>query len=251
MDDTAGETGKDGLSRRSMIRRAAAAGAIAWSAPVIIDSLTSPAAAATACTGPCYRFGIRAAAIGTACPVNTKNLTAPPSDCQPAEPCATPVEPNASGGSYLPFYGITYNTTLSANNCTISGSTCTGGTATTECWVPSGAGATQLNVKRVWDVNIATFTSRIPLTTCASPDLYAAVAGVNDRDNVSCCGVSNYPGSPYSGTATTCQPSGFNNSATLTGGPSSYQVTWIFDANNQANASQSGTYQFTIGCACV
>ena len=33
------------LSRRSMLKRAAAAGAVAWTAPVIIDSLASPAAA--------------------------------------------------------------------------------------------------------------------------------------------------------------------------------------------------------------
>jgi hypothetical protein len=40
--------GKRGLSRRQMIRAAAATGAAAWTAPVIIDSLSSPAAA-TSC----------------------------------------------------------------------------------------------------------------------------------------------------------------------------------------------------------
>jgi hypothetical protein len=34
-----------GLSRRTMLKRAAAAGALAWTAPVIVDSLASPAAA--------------------------------------------------------------------------------------------------------------------------------------------------------------------------------------------------------------
>ncbi len=38
-----------GLSRRTMIRSAAAAGAVAWTAPVIIDSLSSPAAASSTC----------------------------------------------------------------------------------------------------------------------------------------------------------------------------------------------------------
>jgi hypothetical protein len=42
-----------GITRRTMIRRAAAAGAIAWSAPVIVDSLASPAAAGT--LNGCYR----------------------------------------------------------------------------------------------------------------------------------------------------------------------------------------------------
>ena len=36
-----------GVGRRAMIKRAAAAGAVAWTAPLIIDSLASPAAAAT------------------------------------------------------------------------------------------------------------------------------------------------------------------------------------------------------------
>src|SRR5436190_4820159 len=41
-----------GLSRRDMIKASAAAGAAAWTAPVIIDSLASPAAAASpSCTG--------------------------------------------------------------------------------------------------------------------------------------------------------------------------------------------------------
>ena len=41
-----------GLSRRDMIRASAAAGVVAWTAPMIIDSLTSPAAA-TSLTPPC------------------------------------------------------------------------------------------------------------------------------------------------------------------------------------------------------
>ena len=38
---------RQGLSRRDMIKASAAAGAAAWTAPVIIDSLSSPAAAVT------------------------------------------------------------------------------------------------------------------------------------------------------------------------------------------------------------
>ena len=44
-DDVAGR----GLSRRMMIKASAVAGAAAWTAPVIIDSLTSPAAAGSVC----------------------------------------------------------------------------------------------------------------------------------------------------------------------------------------------------------
>ena len=44
---TAGASTDTGIDRRTMIRRAAAAGAVAWTAPVIIGSLSSPAAALT------------------------------------------------------------------------------------------------------------------------------------------------------------------------------------------------------------
>jgi hypothetical protein len=43
--------GSEGIDRRTLIKSAAVAGAAAWTAPVIIDSLASPAAAASGC-GP-------------------------------------------------------------------------------------------------------------------------------------------------------------------------------------------------------
>jgi hypothetical protein len=54
-NDTAEDT-RSGLDRRTLIKRAAAAGAVAWTAPVIIDSLASPAAAATCATGQPYNL---------------------------------------------------------------------------------------------------------------------------------------------------------------------------------------------------
>jgi len=47
--------GRTGLNRRQMIKAAGIAGAAAWTAPMIIDSLSSPAAAATATPG-CYQI---------------------------------------------------------------------------------------------------------------------------------------------------------------------------------------------------
>jgi hypothetical protein len=47
-------TGGSGIDRRTIIKRAAAGGALAWTAPVILDSLESPAGAIT-CTSPCLR----------------------------------------------------------------------------------------------------------------------------------------------------------------------------------------------------
>jgi hypothetical protein len=45
--------GRTGLNRRQMIKAAGIAGAAAWTAPMIIDSLSSPAAAVTVAPG-CY-----------------------------------------------------------------------------------------------------------------------------------------------------------------------------------------------------
>src|SRR5918995_535007 len=47
---------QSGIDRRTLIKRAGAAGAVAWTAPVILGSLTSPAAALTC--GGCFRFQI-------------------------------------------------------------------------------------------------------------------------------------------------------------------------------------------------
>jgi hypothetical protein len=44
-----GNSSSGGLDRRQLIQRAAVAGAVAWTAPVVLDSLASPAAAASQC----------------------------------------------------------------------------------------------------------------------------------------------------------------------------------------------------------
>src|SRR4051812_16211021 len=49
---------RKGLDRRTLIKASAAAGAVAWTAPVLIDSLSSPAAAASpSCTVSASRWG--------------------------------------------------------------------------------------------------------------------------------------------------------------------------------------------------
>ncbi|MFN8024855.1 MAG: hypothetical protein U0W40_00425 [Acidimicrobiia bacterium] len=53
-----------GLDRRTLIKGAAAAGAAAWTAPVLLDSLTSPAAAAACSTTPNVTFVTSATSNG-------------------------------------------------------------------------------------------------------------------------------------------------------------------------------------------
>lgn len=104
-----------GLSRRDLIKASAAAGAVAWTAPVIIDSLSSPAAAVTvpvcaSCTGgkvigqASYHI-TNAGSNGTAtCPATAASA---PAACRPtcytvgADTCTVPftVTPTKSGGN--------------------------------------------------------------------------------------------------------------------------------------------------------
>ena len=53
-DNLGAERGRNGLDRRTLIKGAAAAGAAAWTAPVILGSLASPAAASSG--SGCYRY---------------------------------------------------------------------------------------------------------------------------------------------------------------------------------------------------
>jgi hypothetical protein len=77
--------GRPGIGRRTLIRRAAVTGAVAWTAPMILDSLASPAAAATP---PCGCTIV--AANGGGCNVNCDNVACvaqipacdPPTECR-------------------------------------------------------------------------------------------------------------------------------------------------------------------------
>jgi hypothetical protein len=72
------ETDRPGIDRRTLIRRAATTGALAWTAPMLLDSLRSPAGAITGTPG-CYRLTITptscetstTALVDTTCPVTT------------------------------------------------------------------------------------------------------------------------------------------------------------------------------------
>jgi hypothetical protein len=86
-DVTAPEGNQRGMSRRQMIKAAGIAGAAAWTAPVILDSLSSPAAAATI-TG-CFQMYTRLTsnawdAWTTTQPGNTGTACVPTGGCTPS-----------------------------------------------------------------------------------------------------------------------------------------------------------------------
>ena len=106
------------MDRRSLIRRSAVVGAAAWTAPMIIESVLSPAGAITGLEpSGCYKLHVRA---DLTCLTNWDA-----SDTACGEPCCDPTYNNSQGcppGYYatvkLDDFGI--NVTTSANGLTWS-----------------------------------------------------------------------------------------------------------------------------------
>lgn len=76
------DAGARGLSRRQMIKASAVAGAAAWTAPVVIDSLSSPAAAYS---GACQPYVVKLTPTGSvynACFGGTTTICFPASDAK-------------------------------------------------------------------------------------------------------------------------------------------------------------------------
>jgi hypothetical protein len=144
-----------GLSRRSMMKKAAAAGAVAWTAPVIIDSLVSPAAAVThpPCSSCTNGTSIGQASFHVTNTGNNGTVTCPatsasaPSACRPtcyvanADDCSVPfsITSNKSGNSVGvvltmngggTFLGGTTYSSATACLSTVGAITSPGGTST-------------------------------------------------------------------------------------------------------------------------
>lgn len=81
----------DPIERRTLIKRSLAVGAIAWTAPAIVASVASPAAAATATPG-CFRVRFQPNASSGSCTANPLNLSAqcPPTGNPDESPSAVP-----------------------------------------------------------------------------------------------------------------------------------------------------------------
>jgi hypothetical protein len=80
--DQTTDTGKSGLDRRTLIKRAAIVGAAAWTAPAIIGSVASPAGAISPSPG-CYRLKWTNHDSYTC-----DRVTTDPPGCTPNPPCS-------------------------------------------------------------------------------------------------------------------------------------------------------------------
>ena len=88
-------TERRGMSRRELIRNAGIAGAVAWTAPLIIDSVGSPAAALTPAPG-CYFYPYVIKPSGGGCTVATGGAAGLRRDMNPSTrptiaPLAAPI----------------------------------------------------------------------------------------------------------------------------------------------------------------
>jgi hypothetical protein len=91
-EDVVDGTGGSVIDRRTIIKRAAAGGALAWTAPVILDSLASPAGAIT-CTSDCVRLQfppndtgcslVRTQTVNFICPTTSPECSTTPAGVRP------------------------------------------------------------------------------------------------------------------------------------------------------------------------
>jgi len=133
MSEQASGQPKKGMDRRTLIKGAAVAGAAAWTAPMIIDSLSSPAAASSTCkiywvkiNGPNGQYAPGGGPGGTcfsSCPGGGYNV----SDALWGGSCAHPVGCDAGdGNTHMPGYsdnGTTQVTVTAPATCYFSSET--------------------------------------------------------------------------------------------------------------------------------
>jgi hypothetical protein len=114
---------RGGMSRRDMIKAAGVAGVAAWTAPMIIDSLSSPAAAASVCN----KYWVKVQPDGSCFSAQPGDLSMfPISDAKWAGSCADPGGDISGGNPHMPS-SVTagspnYSVTL-GSTCTFSSST--------------------------------------------------------------------------------------------------------------------------------
>jgi hypothetical protein len=112
------DTEKRGLDRRTLIKRAAVAGAVAWAAPAIVGSVASPAGALSAPKG-CFRFKFNTDPTshgGAVCQV----VSYASSSCEPSASslCSPDSVTTLASGTSLSTYCITHNLGGSCNRLT-------------------------------------------------------------------------------------------------------------------------------------
>jgi len=200
-----------GIDRRTLVKRAAAAGALAWTAPVILDSLASPAAAASC--GKLFRIEYRMNASCASVETTTVGDTG-----QRPSTCGAGVITNPPAGYTESITTVTSTgQSLAAGGLKVSGS----------CAATSSSSAT------------FEFTGSAPssgvVSGCSGPLSFLA-AGIFSQNKTAGTGA--------------CQTRtlGDANPGLI---PTLTNTQVIFTQPSSDKAAQSGDWQFVIGCACT
>jgi hypothetical protein len=139
MADVVEQGERRGLSRRDMIKASAVAGAAAWTAPVIVDSLSSPAAAASGNTG----INCSKSILFFRKPGDTTIYIAgfQDNDCQTCDCFGNWSGPNLGGGACphacFSCNGTTFRINVGNSNAGTT-TACNGGTFTAGALLPAG-----------------------------------------------------------------------------------------------------------------
>ena len=144
-----------------MIKRAAAAGAVAWTAPLIIDSLASPAAAATLATG-CYRVQFSHTTCGEVSPSSTAS-------CFPTNWGTTTNTLQAGTATCSGQGGNIITLGLGGSNCVFVRGTARATGGGNECVAGAGGGTTTMTFTKTltsWNDNARAIVACGGVTTC-------------------------------------------------------------------------------------
>lgn len=136
---------RSGIDRRTLIKRAAAAGAVAWTAPIIIGSLTSPAGAVTVAPNT-YMFMVTASANSCITAAPTTLVT-----CQPTSYATTPQMPAACAPPHPALCGQSLDTAVFTipGGCSCVFATAGGrGDKSNGCVTGTGDGTTSMSFSR-------------------------------------------------------------------------------------------------------
>jgi hypothetical protein len=161
LSDHLGSKPQPGMDRRAIIKRAAAAGAVAWTAPLLVDSFASPAAAATLATG-CYRLQFSHTTCGEESPSSTAN-------CFPTSWETTLNTLLAGTASCAGQTGSVITLGLGDSDCVFVRGTARATGGGNECVAGVGGGTTTMTFTKTannWNNNVRAIVACGGITTC-------------------------------------------------------------------------------------
>ncbi len=212
------------FDRRAFLKRAAVAGAVAWTAPLVVESFTAAQAARVSC-GSCFNIEVR---CGSTCNTSAITWNGWPGTGTSAANCFPPhyqnCAHNAVSGTSLPGVCISW-AAGSVCDATTSASATVNINNTSSC---TGSGLSALG--------------------CSKPIAFLGAA-FTWRNKTMPSGVNGYCNSGPGSIDTRAPTSPINQQVAHITSFSATSVTFLMPSSDKAAAS--GAFLFSVGCACV